>query len=91
MDKYAQDLNRYDKNTITEESVDILKFVLSSGLYPNIAIPDSGNAARSLQNRVYHSQHRKRLVMHPAGTFAQDNSAFMRLSAPINTGKSDKE
>ncbi|KAI3639511.1 hypothetical protein MIR68_002526 [Amoeboaphelidium protococcarum] len=91
VDKYAQDLNRYDKNTITEESVDILKFVLSSGLYPNIAIPDSGNAARSLQNRVYHSQHRKRLVMHPGGTFAQDNSAFMRLSASTSTVKSDQQ
>ncbi|KAI3636076.1 hypothetical protein MIR68_005957 [Amoeboaphelidium protococcarum] len=88
VDKYAQDLNLYDKNTITDESVNILKFVLSSGLYPNVAIPDSGNQARGLQNRVYHSQHRKRLVMHPGGTFAQDNTALMRLSAPTNTGKS---
>jgi hypothetical protein len=48
----------------------ILKLIMCSGLYPNIAIPDEANYARPSSEQVFHSKYQRFLSLFPDSVFA---------------------
>lgn len=58
----------------TAESCDLimLKLILVSGLYPNIAISDDFNYCKSMNEQFFHTKSKPYVSMHPNGYFAQN-------------------
>lgn len=63
-------LSRSDVNVLSSADVNLIKLVLCSGLYPNIAISDSANYARKLSEQAFHTNSKKFLSMHPTSVFS---------------------
>ncbi|KXS09241.1 hypothetical protein M427DRAFT_49751 [Gonapodya prolifera JEL478] len=49
--------------------VNLLKLVIASGLYPHFAIPDENNYTRRETDQVFHTKHKKFVLMHPGSVF----------------------
>jgi hypothetical protein len=66
----ASSLIRKSKSDyMTEMQINILKIVICSGLYPNIAIPDDANYSRRSSEQFFHTKTRKFVVMHPSSIY----------------------
>jgi hypothetical protein len=56
----AEDLlRRTDVDALTATDINLIKLILCSGLYPNIAISDEANYARKLQEQAFHTSSKK--------------------------------
>jgi hypothetical protein len=55
----AELLKRTDVDTITASDLNLIKLILCSGLYPNIAISDEANYARKLQEQAFHTSNKR--------------------------------
>ncbi|KAJ3327687.1 DEAH (Asp-Glu-Ala-His) box polypeptide 34, partial [Gonapodya sp. JEL0774] len=53
-----------------QNDVNLLKLVVASGLYPHFAIPDENNYTRRETDQVFHTKHKKFVLMHPGSVFA---------------------
>lgn len=54
---------------MTRSQINILKLIICSGLYPNIAIPDDSNLTRRSSEQFFHTKARKFVVMHPGSIY----------------------
>lgn len=52
------------------DSLALLKSILCSGLYPQIAIPDEHNPYKSESEQLYHTKDKPFVAIHPMGCFA---------------------
>uniref|UniRef100_S4R5D4 DEAH (Asp-Glu-Ala-His) box polypeptide 34 n=1 Tax=Petromyzon marinus TaxID=7757 RepID=S4R5D4_PETMA len=55
---------------LSRRQLSVLKMVLCSGLYPQLAIPDECNAARKDSDQVFHTRSKPFVVLHPTAVFA---------------------
>jgi len=69
--------------------INLLKIILCSGLYPNIAIADDGNLNRKDSDLVFHTVKTRFVMLHPTSVF----NANPEHVAPrrISDGMSKKE
>ena len=55
--------------SVSLQDINVMKFILVSGLYPNIAFPDDLNASRPMNDQSFHTRHKAFLALHPTCTF----------------------
>uniref|UniRef100_UPI00358FEB1A probable ATP-dependent RNA helicase DHX34 n=1 Tax=Myxine glutinosa TaxID=7769 RepID=UPI00358FEB1A len=75
--KLRHDLNQLQASSqcsraLTLQQVNLLKMVLSSGLYPQLAIPDENNTTRGATDQLFHTRRKQFVVLHPNSVFAND-------------------
>uniref|UniRef100_A0A8C4R2H8 DEAH (Asp-Glu-Ala-His) box polypeptide 34 n=1 Tax=Eptatretus burgeri TaxID=7764 RepID=A0A8C4R2H8_EPTBU len=75
--KLRHDLNQLQASSqcsraLTLQQVNLLKMVLSSGLYPQVAIPDENNTTRGITDQLFHTRRKQFVVLHPNSVFAND-------------------
>jgi hypothetical protein len=67
----AEDLlNKSDIASLSIKEINLIKLLLCSGLYPNIAIADEANYYRKLQEQTFHTSSKRFLSMHPTSVFS---------------------
>jgi hypothetical protein len=67
----AEDLlNQTDVNMLSHKDLTVIKLIMCSGLYPNIAIPDEANYARPASEQTFHTKAKRFLCMIPNSVFA---------------------
>ncbi|KAJ3276596.1 DEAH (Asp-Glu-Ala-His) box polypeptide 34 [Terramyces sp. JEL0728] len=67
----AQDLLiQSDVTLLSNREISVLKLILCSGLYPNIAISDENNFARGPTDQVFHTKNKRFLNILPTSVFA---------------------
>lgn len=54
---------------LTRADINLLKLILISGLYPNIAIPDEFNSNHKETDQIYHTQFKAFVYMHPTSIY----------------------
>lgn len=52
------------------KEVNLLKTIICSGLYPNVALPDEENAYRKGHEQVYHTASKNFVLVHPTSVFS---------------------
>eukprot|EP00741_Cyanophora_paradoxa_P019236 tig00000215_g18572.t1 len=63
------------QRTLTLEDINLIKVIVSSGLYPHVAIGDEGNVNRPDSERVFHTRFKPQVVMHPTSIYAGSSEA----------------
>ncbi|KAH6568489.1 hypothetical protein BASA62_005429 [Batrachochytrium salamandrivorans] len=58
-----------DVGLLTGRDIQILKLIISSGLYPKIAVPDESNNSRPITEQVFHTRNRRFVSMHPTSVY----------------------
>ena len=53
----------------THRDINLLKLVLSSGLYPQIALPDETNPWRKQSEQIFHTKDKQFLMLHPTSVY----------------------
>jgi hypothetical protein len=61
---------RYHSTKLSQTQLAVLKMIICSGLYPNMAIADPGNVSRRITEHVYHTRQKRFAVLHPTSVFA---------------------
>jgi hypothetical protein len=64
-----QELLEQCENTLSRSEVNTIKYILSSGFYPNIAYPDEFNSQHKESEQVYHSLFKTFISLHPSSIF----------------------
>ena len=54
---------------LSRSTIDVIKFSLLGGLYPNIAVPDPGNDRRAVSDALFHTRHRYSVRLHPSSHY----------------------
>ncbi|KAH3745620.1 ATP-dependent RNA helicase [Pelomyxa schiedti] len=57
-------------HTLEREEITLLKAILCSGLYPNVALPDEHNAFHKESEQTYHTSYKEFVNVHPTSVFA---------------------
>ena len=52
--------------TLGRNDVNLLKVIIASGLYPNVAVPDPNNSQRRESEALFHTRHVADARLHPA-------------------------
>ncbi|XP_032240622.2 probable ATP-dependent RNA helicase DHX34 isoform X1 [Nematostella vectensis] len=73
--KLTHDLDKLEeeRNTrrgFTLRDINLLKIILCSGLYPNLAIADDTNCWKRDTEQTFHTQSKSSLLLHPTSVFA---------------------
>ena len=58
------------RRRFTLRDINLLKIILVSGLYPNLAIPDETNSLKRDSEQLFHTKAKQCLLLHPTGVFA---------------------
>ncbi|TPX47708.1 hypothetical protein SeLEV6574_g02520 [Synchytrium endobioticum] len=56
--------------SLTNRDIAVLKLILCSGLYPQLAIRDDANAHKRATEHVFHTKTKRFIFMHPSSVFA---------------------
>lgn len=56
--------------SLSEHEIRILKLIMCSGLYPNMAIADDCNSFKADQDQIFHTKSKPFVVLHPTSVFA---------------------
>ncbi|XP_023017700.2 probable ATP-dependent RNA helicase DHX34 [Leptinotarsa decemlineata] len=73
--RIVNDFNRLQR-LLNEASADshkdlmMLKLILTSGLYPQVAVEDEFNSSKTVSERLYHTKHKNYLFLRPMNYFA---------------------
>eukprot|EP01119_Soliformovum_irregulare_P013907 TRINITY_DN3747_c0_g1_i2.p1 TRINITY_DN3747_c0_g1~~TRINITY_DN3747_c0_g1_i2.p1 ORF type:complete len:586 (+),score=198.21 TRINITY_DN3747_c0_g1_i2:1720-3477(+) len=65
----AEFLGKTVGKSLAKREINILKLILFSGLYPNVAIGDEFNSSHKESDQVYHSPFKNILSIHPTSIF----------------------
>ncbi|KAL5482136.1 hypothetical protein EMCRGX_G022425 [Ephydatia muelleri] len=65
------------RRSFTRLDINILKIVLCSGLYPQVAIADDCNSYRRDSEQVFHTKSKPFVVLHPTSVFATNPEYLM--------------
>jgi len=81
----THDLDKLSKDSARKLSlhdVNVLKVILASGLYPNMAIADELNPVRRDSDQLFHTRWKEFVILHPTSVFSvsQDPSQQISLS-----------
>ncbi|XP_071946737.1 probable ATP-dependent RNA helicase DHX34 [Antedon mediterranea] len=73
--KLSNDLNQLQESanvtrSFTLGDINLLKVILCSGLYPQLAIADECNSYRKDMDQVFHTKAKPFVLLHPTGVFA---------------------
>lgn len=73
--KLRNDLSKLEASSkknrrFTVRDVNLLKLIISSGLYPQVVIPDEANIWRKQTEQVYHSKDKQFLMLHPTAVYS---------------------
>ncbi|XP_038065791.1 probable ATP-dependent RNA helicase DHX34 isoform X2 [Patiria miniata] len=79
--KLTHNLNRLQttaslNRSFTLQELNLLKVILCSGLYPQLAIADDCNSYRRECDQVFHTKAKGFVLLHPTGVFANNPSAL---------------
>lgn len=61
-----------DVGNLSNRDVNLLKLILCSGMYPNLALPDDANPSRKPTEQFFHTKSKRFLSMHPTSVFASN-------------------
>ena len=59
-----------DPASLSHNQLTMLKLILCSGLYPNLAFPDTANMSRRISDQMYHTRFKRFVLVHPTSVFA---------------------
>ena len=62
------DINSEITPLLTLKDVNMLKVIMSHGLYPNFAIADPSNGFKKASEQLFHTKHKKFLSLHPSSS-----------------------
>ena len=62
------DINSEITPLLTLKDVNMLKVIMSHGLYPNFAIADASNGFKKASEQLFHTKHKKFLSLHPSSS-----------------------
>ena len=73
--KLRHDLSKLEASSkknrrFTIRDVNLLKLIVSSGLFPQVAIPDESNVWRKQTEQVYHCKDKQFLLLHPTSVYS---------------------
>lgn len=83
----------------TIRDINLLKLIVSSGLFPQIALPDESNQYRKQTEQVYHSKDKQFLTLHPTSVYSLENEFLdsmyehqpsSKMSDPSNPNKREE-
>ncbi|XP_033630988.1 probable ATP-dependent RNA helicase DHX34 isoform X1 [Asterias rubens] len=79
--KLTHDLNRLQttaslNRSFTLRQLNLLKVILCSGLYPQLAIAEDCNTYRRECDQVFHTKAKQFVLLHPTGVFANNPSVL---------------
>ncbi len=74
-----------DVGNLSNRDVNLLKLILCSGIYPNLALPDDANPSRKPTEQFFHSKAKRFLSMHPTSVFAYNPDLLHPKAAVIAT------
>lgn len=57
------------ENALSKQEINVIKYILTSGFYPNIAYPDEFNQSHKESEQVYHSLYKTFTSLHPTSIF----------------------
>ncbi len=63
-----QDIH-HSSATLSKHDLNVIKIILCSGLYPNLALPDEHNANHKESDQVYHTPFKQFTSIHPTSIF----------------------
>jgi hypothetical protein len=67
----THNLNELSQNTdIQLQRINLLKMIICSGFYPNIALPDEHNLHRKSHEQVYHTSSKNFVLVHPSSVYS---------------------
>ena len=78
------------RRSFTLREINLLKVILCSGLYPNLAVPDEGNTGKRDSEQLFHSQSKQFLLIHPTSVFATHPDLLQPVDTPVNHSTSSK-
>jgi HrpA-like RNA helicase len=59
-----------ERHSYTLQDINLLKIVICSGLYPQVAIPDEANTFKKGSELIFHTKSKGFLVLHPTSVFS---------------------
>ncbi|KAH8551200.1 hypothetical protein BGW37DRAFT_495169 [Umbelopsis sp. PMI_123] len=65
-----EDLRSRSRVALSNDTVNLIKLIICSGLYPQFAFPDEHNPYRKSNELVFHTQAKRFLSLHPSSVFA---------------------
>ncbi|KAK3727046.1 hypothetical protein QZH41_012547, partial [Actinostola sp. cb2023] len=68
LDKLMEDSSA--RRNFTLRDINLLKIILCSGLYPNLAVPDEANSFKRDSDQTFHSKNKQYLMIHPTSVFS---------------------
>ncbi|XP_064608809.1 probable ATP-dependent RNA helicase DHX34 [Liolophura sinensis] len=73
--RLSHDLNKLQETSnrsrhFTRRDINLLKIILSSGLYPQVAIADDCNSFKSDSEQAFHTKSKPFVLLHPTSVFA---------------------
>lgn len=73
--RLSHDLNKLQEisnksRSFTLRDINLLKIILCSGLYPQVAIPDDCNSYKTDSEQVFHTKNKAFILLHPTSVFS---------------------
>jgi hypothetical protein len=63
---------------LTQQEVHLLKMIICSGLYPNVALPDEDNIHRKSNEQIYHTPTKNFVLVHPSSVYSIHYETMMK-------------
>ena len=70
------------RRSFTLREINLLKIILCSGLYPNLAVPDDNNTWKRDSEQLFHSQSKQFLLVHPTSVFVTRPDLLQPVDPP---------
>ena len=87
--KLTHDLDKLEagstaRRSFTLRDINLLKIILCSGLYPNLALPDENNTNKRDSEQLFHSKSKQFLQVLPTSVFASRPQLLQLTDTPVN-------
>ncbi|XP_047128394.1 probable ATP-dependent RNA helicase DHX34 isoform X1 [Hydra vulgaris] len=94
--KLRHNLSSLEKSSMrnrkfTHRDIILLKLILSSGLYPQIAVPDETNPWRKQNEQVFHTKDKQFLMLHPTSVYSLHPDFLENLYNTDKASSTDKQ
>ncbi|KAJ3119220.1 DEAH (Asp-Glu-Ala-His) box polypeptide 34 [Nowakowskiella sp. JEL0407] len=76
---------------LRKRDINVLKLIICSGLYPNLAFSDEANFSRRATEQVFHTKNKRFVTMHPTSVFSYKPELLHgQQKLTTKTGESDQ-
>ncbi|CAD5124250.1 DgyrCDS12547 [Dimorphilus gyrociliatus] len=79
------------KRKLTARDYNLLKIIISSGLYPQMAIADNHNNFKPNSEQAFHTKNKQFVLLHPTGTFSSNPEVLQLKHHDIKKGLNKKD